>query len=165
MEIERKWLFDSEKAPEEVKKLGEYYYAQAYLSVEPEFRIRSKRNVGEKETTYVLCIKSKGTLERVEVQKKLTEEEFKSLMIVGNLKEEDFIHKHIYVYDIEGKKLTLGRADVGRSTEFIYGEIEFESVEEAKEFEAPSWFGKEVTEDLSYKMANFWKRTRNTKNI
>ena len=163
MEIERKWLFNSTKAPENIKVLGEYFYSQAYLSVNPEFRIRSRRNAGEEITTYVLCIKSKGTLERIEVQKKLTEEEFKQLMIVGNLKEEDFIHKHVFTYDVEGKRLTLGNADIGRDTEFIYGEIEFKSKEEAENFKAPDWFGKEVTEDLNYKMANYWQKTRENK--
>ena len=160
MEVERKWLFDTEIAPKDVEKIGEYFYNQAYLSTKPEFRIRSKRNIYEEEITYVLCIKSKGTLERIEVEKELTKEEFNQLMIVRNLKEEDFIHKHVYVYDVEGYQLTLGNADIGRSTEFIYGEIEFKSVQEANNFIAPKWFGKEVTDDINYKMANYWENTR-----
>lgn len=98
MEIERKWLFDTEIAPKDVKKIGEYFYNQAYLSVKPEFRIRSKRNVNEDKITYVLCIKSKGTLERIEVEKELTKEEFNQLIIVGNLKKEDlYINMFMYM--------------------------------------------------------------------
>lgn len=160
MEIERKWLFDTVEAPKNIKKIGEYFYKQAYLSIDPEFRIRSKKNINEEIMTYVLCIKSKGTLERIEVEKELTKKEFEELMIVGNLKEEDFIHKHVFAYDIDGRKLTLGNADIGRSTEFIYGEIEFESKKEAEDFIVPKWFGKEVTEDKKYKMANYWMATR-----
>lgn len=163
MEIERKWLFDTVEAPENIKKIGEYFYKQAYLSINPEFRIRSKKNVNGEIETYVLCIKSKGTLERIEVEKELTKEEFEELMIVGNLKEEDFINKHVFVYDIDGRKLTVGNADIGKSTEFIYGEIEFESQEEAEGFIAPKWFGKEVTEDKKYKIANYWMATRKIK--
>lgn len=56
--------------------------------------------------------------------------------------------------------MTLGKADIGRSTEFIYGEIEFNSVEEANDFSVPKWFEKEVTDDMNYKMANYWQITR-----
>ncbi|WP_315078608.1 hypothetical protein [uncultured Clostridium sp.] len=30
----------------------------------------------------------------------------------------------------------------------------------AKKFTPPTWFGKDVTNDKSYKMKNYWKRTR-----
>lgn len=160
MEIERKWLFDSEKAPEDIEIMGEYFYKQAYLSVDPEVRIRSRLKAGDKERTYALCIKSKGELERIEVQKELTEKEFKELMIVGKIRDDEFISKHFYRYKIGKYELTLGRTDEGRSTEFCYGEIEFESRQEAERFKAPEWFGKEVTEDMNFKMCNYWENTR-----
>ena len=50
--------------------------------------------------------------------------------------------------------------DEGTDHSFIYGEIEFKSEEDAKKFEAPVWFGKEVTYDEYYKMRNYWKRCR-----
>ena len=49
---------------------------------------------------------------------------------------------------------------MGKCTEFFYGEIEFNSVEEADAFTAPDWFGEEVTSDPQYRMSNFWERTR-----
>ncbi|MDF2880198.1 MAG: adenylate cyclase [Clostridiaceae bacterium] len=159
-EIERKWLFNSEKAPEGTKELGEYFYNQAYLSVNPEIRIRSKQNVYDGNISYKLCIKGKGTIQRIEVQKEITKEEFEQLMIIGNIKEEDFVKKHFYIYDINGYKLSLGVTDIGKDTEFRYGEIEFDFTNEANEFIAPDWFGKEVTYDNDYKMANYWERTR-----
>ena len=164
MEFERKWLFENEKAPESIKILGEYLYKQAYISVDPEVRIRSRLKVGEENKTYALCIKSKGDLERIEVQKELTEKEFHELMIVGHISEDKFICKHFYRYKIGKYELTLGRVDSGKDTEFCYGEIEFESKEEAESFKAPEWFGKEVTEDKNFKMSNYWKRTRNIDN-
>ena len=161
MEIERKWLFKSIAAPEDTTVLGEYFYKQAYISTDPEVRIRCRRVAGEDTFTYALCIKSKGTIERVEVQKELTEKEFHELMIIGNLQEEDFISKHFYRYVVNRHELTLGVADIGKPSEFFYGEIEFSSMEDAKTFEAPDWFGEEVTDNPDYKMVNFWKRTRN----
>lgn len=160
-EVERKWLFDSANAPSNIKVLGEYLYNQAYISIIPEIRIRSKQRVGEGSISYKLCIKSKGTIERIEVEKELTKREFEQLMIVGNIKEEDFIKKHSYDYDVNGYKLSLGMVDKNRKTEFIYGEIEFNSsVQEALAFEAPKWFGQEVTYVKKYKMANYWEETR-----
>ncbi|MDO5516214.1 MAG: CYTH domain-containing protein [Clostridium sp.] len=164
MEIERKWIFDNEKAPENIEVMGEYFYNQAYLSIDPEVRIRKRLKAGEKNETYALCIKSKGSLERIEVQKELTEKEFSELMIVGKLKEEDFIRKHFYRYKIGQYELTLGRVDSGRKTEFCYGEIEFSSKDEAESFKAPDWFGREVTDDKNFKMCSYWQRTREIKN-
>ena len=163
MEIERKWLFKSIAAPENITILGEYFYKQAYISTNPEVRIRCRRVAGEDNFTYALCIKSKGTLERIEVQKELTEKEFHELMAIGNLKEDDFIVKHFYRYVVNRHELTLGAADIGRDTEFFYGEIEFNSIEEANEFTPPEWFGEEVTGNPDYRMVNFWKRTREGK--
>ena len=50
--------------------------------------------------------------------------------------------------------------DPGSESEFIYAEIEFESEEAANEFLKPDFLGEEVTNDDSYKMKNYWKRTR-----
>ncbi len=160
-EVERKWLFDSVKAPYGINVLDEYLYGQAYISTNPEVRIRWKQKADGGRIFYKLCIKGKGTIERIEVEKELNKREFEQLMMVGNIKEEDFIKKHIYVYNINGYTLTIAATDIGRDTEFIYGEIEFNSsVQEAIAFEAPRWFGQEVTYRKDYKMANYWERTR-----
>lgn len=161
-EIERKWLFDPETIPDDLECVGECLYEQAYLSIEPEFRIRKKQKINAEEcaTTYVLCIKSKGDLSRIEVQKNLTEREFKDLMLIGKLKEDDFIKKKPKSLIVEGHTLVVGLADIGRETAFWYGEIEFSSADIANKFKAPSWFGPEVTEEPEYKMANYWTRTR-----
>jgi len=160
MEIERKWLFDTVIVSESAKLLQKVKYGQAYLSVDPEIRIRwKKRKVGEQ--TYKLCIKSQGTLERVKVEKDLTKEEFDKLMTIGHLTEDDFIIKDIYIYEVGGNRIDIGITDVGRDTEYIYGKMEFDSLENANAFVVPDWFGKEITNDSEYKMVNYWKRTRN----
>lgn len=164
MEIERKWLFNSIAAPQGTPVIGEYFYKQAYISTNPEVRIRARRVAGEDSFTYALCIKSKGTIERIEVQKELNENEFNELMIVGNISDDDFICKHFYRYIVDRHELTLGAADIGKPTEFFYGEIEFNSVEDAENFVAPQWFGQEVTDNPNYKMSNFWERTRRLNN-
>jgi CYTH domain-containing protein len=160
MDIERKWLFDgSVIIPYDVPYIKRGKYNQAYLSIYPEVRIWNQEDGGK--ISYKLCIKGKGTIERIEIERDLTKEEFEQLMDVGGLKEEDFIKKIIYVYDVNGHILVINFTDIDReNTGFIYGEIEFLSVEKANAFIPPSWFGKEVTNDPDYKMANYWQRTR-----
>lgn len=161
-EIERKWLFNLEDVPRELSPTLTHY-RQAYLSSEPEVRIRSKivEQCGELgEETYMLCLKSVGALTRIEVQKPLSYAEFKDLMILGGLQESDFVQKHYYTIPIGDYQLTVGIVDEGTPSEFCYGEIEFPSEEAANAFIPPSWFGKDVTNDPSYKMKNYWFRTR-----
>lgn len=164
MEIERKWLFDMEKVPIELSKTITTYF-QGYISVEPEVRIRRKHVrrsllTIDNEPTYALCIKGNGTLSRIEIQRDITKEEFNQLLEVGNMKTEDLIHKVYYTIPIDKYKLTVGTVDCNLDSTFSYGEIEFESEEEALAFNPPDWFGKEVTDDPAYKMKNYWKRTR-----
>lgn len=158
MEIERKWLFDMNKVPTD-KATAVVDYTQAYLSVEPEVRVRTK-SVNGGQTTYMLCIKGEGTISRIEVQKSLTKKEYFDLLEVGKINITDVIHKRYYMIPIDKYKLTVGIVDPKKDTSFSYGEIEFESEEEAEKFISPKWFGKDVTDDLSYKMKNYWKRTR-----
>ena len=167
MEIERKWLFDINKVPTYVSKTVTYY-GQSYLSIEPEVRIREKQieNLGLRKNhinkpTYALAIKGNGTISRHEIQKELTKEEYEALKEVGNIIDEIIIRKRYYTIPIYDKyDLTVSIVDEGTENEFCYGEIEFESEEEALAFKPLDWFGEEVTYDKNYKMKNYWKRTR-----
>lgn len=165
MEIERKWLFDMKKVPVELSKT-ETYYTQSYLSINPEVRIRSKRvkNLETSEIsdiTYKLCIKGEGTLVRHEIEKELSKSEYEELLEVGNIDKDNVVTKTYYRIPVDEKhELTVGTVDEGKDSQFSYGEIEFESEEEARSFKSPEWFGQDVTEDKSYKMKNYWKRTR-----
>ena len=161
-EIERKWLFNSQDIPRKLSPTITHY-RQAYINLEPEVRIRSRiveRDGELGEETYKLCLKSTGALSRIEVQKELSFNEFKDLMLLGNLKESDFAQKHYYTIPVSGYELTVGVVDEGTPNEFCYGEIEFPSEEAANAFVPPSWFGEDVTNDSSYKMKNYWARTR-----
>lgn len=160
MEIEKKWLFNSHLDP---KNLGgavvleTYMYGQGYLTIDDHSEVRIRFKIVDGDCTYMLCIKSKGDLSRIEIEKELTEEEFDQL---NSLIPYDLIINEGFNYDIGGGHiLAICRTDVNRE-EFVYGEIEFDSVEEAEAFVAPDWFGKEVTKDSSYKMSNYWIRTR-----
>jgi len=170
-EIERKWLFLNEQFNTFLKECvgDEYEYEQSYLSVNPEIRIRKKQLVEHSSfvrepATYRLCIKSKGTLVRKEIEKNLTEQEYLDLRSIVS-SNQPVIKKHFKeVYLIQNGNtylLTVGVVDKGEENSFCYGEIEFNSEQEARDFVAPDCYGLEVTDDPYYKMANYYQRKLN----
>lgn len=145
MEIERKFLIkempDLDKYP--FKKL-----TQGYLNTSPTVRVRQE---GEE---YYLTYKSKSidNIAREEYNLPLTREAFEHLIAKadGNI-----ISKVRYFIPLgknkEGSELTL-ELDVFEPpfAPLIFGEVEFPSIEEAKSFEAPDWFGADVTDQREY---------------
>lgn len=165
MEIERQWLFDINKVPERFCFCHKDM-EQSYLSLEPEVRLRKETPnlvfelVFETCMTYWITIKGNGDLSREEINKQITKEEYEALKRIGNITEDKVIKKIHWETYIDQYKLELNIVDKGTENEFCYGEIEFGSEEEALAFEPLDWFGEEVTYDNSYKMKNYWKRTR-----
>lgn len=152
MEIERKFFID--RFPQELPLLEEAVMEQGYIATQPVVRIRSKAS--REETTYILCFKGKGTLVREEIETPISQAVFKKL--------KDFIgvplvRKEFKVYSLgDGLRLEVSRVDEGEPTEFMYAEVEFSSVEEAKAFESPDFLGRELTEDASFTMSQYWQR-------
>ena len=165
MEIERQWLFDINKVPERFCFCHKDM-EQSYLSLEPEVRLRKETPnlifelVLKSDPTYWITIKGNGDLSREEINKEITKEEYEALKRIGNITEDKVIKKIHWETYIDQYKLELNIVDKGTENEFCYGEIEFGSEEEALAFEPLDYFGEEVTYDNSYKMKNYWKRTR-----
>ena len=155
MEIERKFLID--KFPEELQLKEESTMYQGYISVMPTVRIRKK--VSEKETSYKMTIKSQGEMVRHEVEFDIPENKYNELQEVFCPNPIIKLKRNYILPD--GKVLECNLVDEGSETEFMYAEIEFRSVEEAENYSLPDFLNKEVTYDNSYKMNNYWKRTRN----
>lgn len=154
MEIERKFLLDA--FPSELTLRSECEMRQIYISVMPTVRARSKR-CGDKET-YRMTVKSTGELCREEIEISITKKQFEALCKIA---EKEPIHKLKRCYDLpDGLILECSLVDAGTKTEFMYAEVEFRSVEDALAFVPPPYLGKEVTYDNSWKMNNYWKRTR-----
>lgn len=154
-EIERKFLLNS--FPTDLPLIVEYQVHQAYLSIEPEVRIRRNVKNGE-DTAYFLAIKSSGDMVRKEVEIPISKDHFYTL---AEMVSQPFIVKeHRKFYLPNGLLLECSHVDKGLETEFIYAEVEFPSVQAAKDFEPLPCFTADVTDDPSYKMKNFWKRTR-----
>lgn len=155
MEIERKFLLGS--FPTDVPLKEEHQVYQAYLSIDPEVRIR-RNVVNGQDIAYFLAIKSSGELVRQEVEIHITKEHFYAL---AEMVTQPFITKDFRIYQLPGGlELECSHVDRGCDTEFMYAEVEFPSVQAAEDFKLLPCFTADVTKDSSYKMKNFWKRTR-----
>ncbi len=151
-EIERKFLI---RHFPDLPLLEQAEVFQGYLSTEPVVRIR-KKILGQ-EASYVLCFKGKGRLCRKEIELDLTKETFEEL---EELLEIPMVHKKYRVYALGDRRLECSWVDRGETTEFLYAEVEFPSVEEAMDFQPPAWLSNEVTEDSSYSMSQYWQRKK-----
>lgn len=135
MEIERKYL---------VAYLPKGYEAcpfrsieQAYLCTEPVVRIRKE------DEDYYLTYKSKGLMVREEYNLPLTKEAYEHLL---GKADGIVLTKTRYRIPMEGTGLTA-ELDIfqGEYQGLMLVEVEFETKEQADGFEAPAWFGRDVT--------------------
>jgi adenylate cyclase len=144
VEIERKWLARSR--PAEVTGRTGTRIEQGYLTSErggPEVRIR--RRAGR----CSLTVKGAGDLARTEVELPLSVHEFDTLWpltqgrrVLKTRVERPLAHGLVAEIDaFEDRKLVLV-------------EVEFTSEQQARAFVAPSWFGRDVTDDPAYKNRN-----------
>ena len=153
MEIERKFLMD--RFPEGMVPVDTFEMRQGYLCNSPTIRIRSRLHHDGK-SDYRLCFKGKGTLARQETEIEISAETFSEL---SRLLPIPPVIKEHRVYAIDGNyMLECNRVEPGSDTEFYYAEVEFDTVEAAREFVPPAFLGREVTETPGYSMGSYWKR-------
>ena len=139
MEIERKFLLNT--IPNNLYDYPSHQIEQGYLCTSPVVRIRKE------DDTYYLTYKGKGKMAREEYNLPLTAESYAHLRekIDGRL-----ITKVRYLVPIHDG--LTAEVDVFSSPQpgLHLAEVEFESIEAAKEFVPPEWFGEDVTEDGRY---------------
>jgi len=166
MEIERKFLLKSlPKKCMDTMVIDSMatLIRQGYINMNPEVRIVSKHVFG-KETKYMMTIKSDGLLSREEIEFNIDRDKFNKLRD-NFIKDYSMINKMYYTF-IDGDFLIeVSIVDIGTDTSFIYAEVEFKSEEDSKLYKLPDWFIEEcspieITNDSSYKMKNYWLRTR-----
>lgn len=151
MEIERKFLLDY--LPVNIDKFAKSEIIQAYISYEPELRIRKK------DDKYFMTKKIGTGMVRNEYEMEI-DEKFYNFLINGI---DSKVSKTRYLVPLSSK--TTAEIDVYHNN--LDGlktvEVEFETMEEAMNFEIPNWFGLEVTNDKDYKNANLSKIKSYTK--
>lgn len=163
MEIERKWMVKG--WPKDLAEAEVWEMDQGYISIRPTVRIRREALVGVK-TDYVLCFKGAPTpdgLAREEIESTIDPELYRKLeKFIGY----PLIRKIRRVYLLpDGKKLEVNLVDQGMATEFCYAEVEFESREEAWNWNpSDAGLGEYLNDECTGKpgssMGAYWVETR-----
>lgn len=150
MEIERKfWITEF---PTEYPEVVHLETEQGYLTTVPvTVRIRRSYNCDTGASTYILCIKSKGTLSRHEVETDITPEQFDEL---AGMLDRPMVHKDYHAYRLpDGHILECSVVDHGA---FSYAEVEFATEEEANAWQPIACLGKELTYDKRFTMGAYY---------
>ena len=156
-EIERKFLVDIKDVPFDLSTLAYGDITQGYITSIDEsfsFRVRQTLNMSSEKVLidkkHTQTIKSKGSKVRDEYEIELNQEQFSTLW---KLCMYNSVHKIRYELPYYHHTLEL---DVYKNeVEGLYTiEVEFDNIKECDMFEAPEWFGEEVTNKDEYKNVN-----------
>jgi len=143
-EIERKFLLD--RLPDDIEQKPHSIIRQGYIVTDSsnEVRVRAKGR------DYYLTIKQGTGLTRNEVEIAISEQQFNALWVLTAGKR---VEKTRYDYQDSGSLIEI---DVYTSelSPLKVAEVEFASIDESRRYETPSFFGREVTEDNSFKNAS-----------
>lgn len=143
MEIEKKFLVPRDQLPADLEQYPYHEIEQAYLCTAPAIRIRKS------DDEYYMTYKSrtKDPLVRTEYNLPLTEEAYLHLKPKAD---GIVICKRRYLIP-EKDGLTI-ELDLFHAPyeELIFAEVEFESEEQALAYQAPEWFGEDVTADWRF---------------
>lgn len=158
MEIERKWLLDGEPDPRTLKIVKSGYLVQAYFYDQDgsSIRVRSaswgKKNPRydtDTDCEFWLTVKTPvDELARNELEIPISSHVFETL--IHDEATGSQIDKCRWVSPLDGGLLAEIDIFYGSLDGLVTVEVEFESREDAQLFEAPDWFGKEVTGDFRY---------------
>ena len=143
-EIERKFLV--EEVPVWVRQLPGQTLRQGYLAAEPgrnEVRLRAYG-----EGVFMLTVKSSGGRVRDEKEIELLPEQFDRLW---PLTLDARLEKTRIEVDLDDDRTAEIDLYHGRHEGLAVAEVEFPDKEAAEAFAPPPWFGREVTDDPSYK--------------
>ena len=142
-EIERKWMI--KEMPSDLSMYASIEMEQAYLNISPTVRIRKEND------EYFLTYKGIGDgIAHTEYNLPITQEAFEHMLPKAD---GIVIRKTRYVIPLDsGLKAEL---DVFKEPyeKLRIVEVEFESFEQAEGFEAPLWFGEDVSNDPLFKNA------------
>ena len=140
MEIERQFLVDRlPQLPADCE-----FLRQGYVALFPEIRIRQ---IGD--SHFWLTVKRGAGLVREEWETEISRQEFESLserLCPGTC----MIEKRRYKIPLADGLVAELHVHAGHLTGFNYVEVEFSDVEGAKKFVPPTWFGREVTDDVRF---------------
>ena len=143
MEIEKKYLVSH--IPDNLDEFHCRHIEQGYLSTNPVVRVRRDND------EYYLTYKGKGMMVREEYNLPLTREAYEHLIkkADGNI----ISKKRYELPDNSGHTIELDIFE-GVFSGTILAEVEFDSVEEAENYNPPAWFKEDVTMNKMYHNSN-----------
>lgn len=139
MEIERKFLLKT--IPKNLSSYPSHRIEQGYLCTSPVVRIRRQ------DDEYYLTYKGKGMMAREEYNLPLTAEAYEHLR---QKTDGLLIKKTRYLVPLGGGLTAEIDAFEQPNPGLWLAEVEFPTVEDARAFLPPEWFGEDVTEDARY---------------
>lgn len=144
MEIERKFLTERERIPFDITTFPCLQISQAYISFSPVIRIRRSNEA------YTLTVKGKGLLSREEFELPLEREEYEALQ--KKAEGAAIVKKRWLVPVADGLTAEVDFYE-GALEGLTTTEVEFPSLEDAKAFVPPEWFGRDVSREKRYQNA------------
>ena len=157
MEIERKFLVN--EIPQNLDSYKKFEIEQGYISTKPTIRIRkiNKKYVLTVKSKFAVCKSDGDPIINNELECEITEKEYEALKerIDG-----DLIQKFRYIIPLEQELKAELDVFQGRLLGLVFAEVEFISVEEANNFNKPTWFGRDVSDDRRYRNSEIAKLER-----
>lgn len=141
MEIERKYLIEAKNLPQDLETYENHLIEQGYLCRSPVVRIRRQ------DDTYTLTYKSGGLMTREEYNLPLNAEAYEHLRKKTDGK---MISKRRYYLPLEDHLVIELDVFSEPCKGLLLAEVEFPDEASACSFQAPDWFGKDVTFDGHY---------------
>jgi CYTH domain-containing protein len=141
MEIERKFLI--RQLPDHLESYAHHQIEQGYLCSDPVVRVRKE------DSAYYMTYKGKGKMVREEYNLPLNAEAYAHLIEKADGYR---ITKTRYLIPLDGENEGLtAELDIFTAPgELVMVEVEFASEAQALSFQAPDWFGPDVTQNKAY---------------
>jgi CYTH domain-containing protein len=141
-EIERKFLVD--RLPPDIENLTGKSIRQGYvIAAEGGIELR----VRQKQSACYQTVKMGEGLSRTEIEIELSPDQFNRLWPYTDGRR---VSKTRYTFPVGDHTAELDRFE-GNLEGLLLVEVEFASVDDARDFTPPDWFGRDVTEDKHYK--------------
>lgn len=163
LEIERKFLLAA--TPEELMKDGriavtrEQRIWQTYLAIDEtqELRVRKLEETATGEVSFTHTFKNGNGLQREEIEYEITEDIYRQIVNAFGFIP---LTKTRITATWEGRTVEIDSYDQIQLTVL---EVEFASLEEATDFEAPAWFGEDISTQKHYSNKTVWKKLQGDK--
>ncbi|MFE4713166.1 MULTISPECIES: CYTH domain-containing protein [Paenibacillus] len=160
-EIERKFLLP--EYPEqrieqgELKIVTRHSIDQTYLAIDggQELRVRKISDLDTGEVFYTHTFKDGKGIQREEIEYRISEGLYTQM--VEAVRAIPLVKERITAL-WNGVTVEI---DVYTQLELAVLEVEFDSLEEAESFQAPDWFGKDVSTERQYSNKTVWKELQN----